>query len=159
MRDGPARLAFLVALAVALVVVPGCSSDNGMTDVDLTGLWTVVADGVSPPKTVTCSGAHAGAGLANMSLCVLFDLDLQPNGAVFTGTSTQMYCGDDFSATVTVSGDQISGEIVIDLGATTQRFNFTGSVTGDAAFIDPGSFSQDGLTGSCTTSGFYSAVR
>jgi hypothetical protein len=127
------------------------------TDADLTGLWTLAADGVSPPRTVSCSGGHAGMG--NQALCALFDLDLQQNGAAFTGTSTQTYCGADFSATVTVSGDQIAGEIVIDAGATTQRFNFSGSVTGDAAVIDPGSFSQDGLTGSCTTSGFYAAVR
>jgi len=153
-RDTLARL----AIVVALVVVPGCSGDDDvMPDDDMTGLWTFTADGASPPETLVCSGGHVG--LENLPLCNPFDLDLAQVGASFSGTSSQMYCSADIMATGTVNGDSLAGEVVIDGGASTQRFTFTGTVTGDSAVIDPGSFSVDGLTGSCTTSGFYNAVR
>jgi len=153
-RDTLARL----ALVMALVVVPGCSSsDDPMSDEDMTGLWTLTADAGSPPKTLVCSGGHAG--LANLTLCSPFDLDLDQVGSSFSGTSSQAYCLADFATTGTVNGDDLAGEIVIDGGASLQRLTFTGTVTGDTAVIDPGSFSVDGLTGSCTTSGFYDATR
>lgn len=141
--------------------LPSCSGDNEpmmpVPDANLTGVWTFVADGNSPPTTLACSNGHQGMG--NMALCSPFDLNLQLNGTVYMGASTQMYCGADFSASVAVSGNSIAGEIVADDGTNVQRLSFTGTVSGSVGIIDPGTFAEDGLSGNCTTSGFYHALR
>jgi len=153
------RLLVLVSvflLASALSCTDGEDDPISGQEPDLTGVIFLVADGFSPPTTFACNAGHSG--MSNAPLCSSFDLDLQPEGGGYIGTSTQNYCGAEFSAVVSVNGSDLSGQIVADDGSEVIRFTFTGSTTGSTAIIEPGSFSVDGLSGNCTTSGFYNAV-
>jgi hypothetical protein len=146
-----------VALLVALTA--RCSDDDDMSttpDANLTGLWTLTADGFSPPTRLACNGGHST--MAGQPLCFSFNLDLALTGGSYSGSSTQTYCGADWSAVIVVNGNDLSGEIVSDDGTDVQRFTFSGTASGTTATIVPLTFSEDGLSGNCTMSGFYDAA-
>ncbi len=97
-------------------------------------------------RVVNPMGAHA------VAVGVTAPIQIEIDGHV------GYYCASmNTDATVTVNGSAFSGEIVSDDGADVQRFTFTGTVSGTTASIEPGTFSEDGLNGNCTTSGFYHA--
>jgi hypothetical protein len=148
-----------VVVLFCVVVLGRCSSDDSaiIPDVDMTGTWFLTADAARPPATFACSGEHSGMG--NTALCSPFVLDLQQDERVVSGTSTQAYCGFDFTVSGTVSGDRVAGEFVLDDGVVVQRITYIWTVTDDTGIVEPQIFSQDGLSGSCTVGGFYRALR
>lgn len=151
------KLTILCVLVLVLLTL-GCEDDEttSLPDADLTGRWVLTADGSNPPTTLACSGGHSG--LVNTPLCSPFDLVFELDGAGYVGASSQAFCGAEFSALVAVNGNDLVGEIVGDDGDDVFRFTFTGTVSGSTAIIDPANFSVDGLSGNCTTTGFYRAA-
>ena len=149
-------------LAAVLLVAIGCSSgddDGEFIDpaVDMTGTWSFAASTSKPPQAAACTGTLSS--FSGQPLCGSLGLEIEQDGATFTGTSTAEFCSATHTIAGEVTGTGVSGVITSSDGSDVEQVTFSGQVSGDSATFDVERLTVAGSSDFCTLTGTYNAFR